>query len=184
MNEVLQAIAERYSCRDFTGAPISPEQVQALVDAALAAPSAMNRMPWHIVAVTDKAMLDEMDEAAMQSIQAQNPDMYNRMKDRGGKMFYNAPCLIFIAKEDNWDWAPLDCGIVSQNVALAAHALGLGSVICGMARIPLDGPNGEEWARRLQIPAGHSFGMSVCVGHVNSSKKPHVPKREKVTYIQ
>jgi nitroreductase len=183
MNEVLKAIAERNSCRDFSGEPLTDTQVNALVDAALAAPSAMNAMPWHIIAVTDKAMLDEMDAYAIQVIAEQNPDWHARMVERGGKIFYNAPCLLLIAKNDS-EWAPLDCGIVSQNVALAAHALGLGNVICGMARLAFDGPKGAEWAKRLQLPEGYTFAISVCVGAANKGKEPHELNRDKVTYIK
>jgi nitroreductase len=183
MNDVLKAIAERNSCRDFNGEPLTDQQLNALVDAALAAPSAMNAMPWHIVAVTDKALLDEMDAYALQVIAESNPEWHARMLDRGGKIFYNTPCLIIIAKNDS-EWAPLDCGIVSQNVALAAHSLGLGNVICGMARLAFDGPKKDEWTKRLQIPEGYTFGMSVCVGVANKGKEPHELERGKVTYIK
>ncbi|MCL2498950.1 MAG: nitroreductase family protein [Defluviitaleaceae bacterium] len=183
MNDVLKAIFERNSCRDFSGEPLTDEQVDLLVKSALASPSAMNAMPWHIIAVTDKAMLDEMDAYMYKHIEDTNPDWYNRMKERGGKIFYNAPCLILIAKNDS-DWATLDAGIVSQNVALAAHSLGLGNVICGMARLAFEGAKGGEWAKRLQIPEGYTFGMSVCVGKANKGKDPHELNHDKVTYIK
>jgi nitroreductase len=88
-----------------------------------------------------------------------------------------------IAKNTS-DWATLDAGIVTQNVALAAHSLGLGNVICGMARMGFEGPNGAEWAKRFQLPEGYNFGMSVCVGTANQGKTPHEPNRAKVTYIK
>jgi nitroreductase len=183
MNDVLKAIYERNSCRDFSGEPLTDVQVDELVKSALAAPSAMNAMPWHIIAVTDKALLDEMDAYALKTIEESNPDWFNRMKERGGKIFYNAPCLILIAK-NNSEWAPLDCGIVTQNVALAAHSLSLGNVICGMARMAFDGPRGEEFTKRLQIPEGYTFGMSVCIGIANKGKTPHEFNQNKVTYIK
>ncbi|HOO26028.1 MAG TPA: nitroreductase family protein [Clostridiales bacterium] len=43
MNETLKSIAERYSCRDFADTPLTDEQIKALADAALSAPSAVNR---------------------------------------------------------------------------------------------------------------------------------------------
>ena len=180
-NEVLKAIATRNSCRDFNGEPLTDAQVSALVDAALAAPSAMNTMPWHIIAITNKQMLDELDKDIIAKIAASNPEWHARMQERGGKVFYNAPCLILIAKNDS-DWAPLDAGIVSQNIALAAHSIGLGNVICGMARMGFEGDS--NWAQRLQIPDGYTFGMSVCVGHANKGKDPHELNRDKVTYIK
>jgi len=141
----------------------------------------MNLQPWHIIVVTDKALIEEIDAAGMEYIK-HDEEWYKRFADRGGKIFYNAPCLIFIA-QDNSDAAPLDCGIVSQNIALAAHSMGLGSTICGMARYPLMGEKGEELLRRLQFPEGYSFGMSVCVGKIKSGKQPHEIDTNKVTYI-
>lgn len=183
MNEVLRAIKERNSCRDFSGEPLTQEQVTALADAALAAPSAMNAMPWHIIVITDKAMIDELDTACIARIAVTNPDWYERMKERGGKVFYNAPCLIVIAKNDS-EWAALDAGIVTQNIALAAHSLGLGNVICGMARLGLEGEAGKDWEKRLQIPEGYTFAMSVCIGTANKGKEPHELNREKLTFIK
>ena len=183
MNDVIKTIMERYTCRDFTGAPIKDEHVEVLVKTALAAPSAMNLQPWHIIAITDKALVDEYAEECLTILKAGNPEFYQRIMDRGGKVMYDAPSLFIIAKDQS-EAATLDCGIVVQNMALAAHSLGLGSVICGMARAVLEGPNAQAWAKRLQIPEGYSFGMSICVGEVKSGKAPHELDPSKITYIK
>jgi len=182
MNEVLKTIADRYSCRDFLATSPTKEQIENLVNAALASPSALNLQPWHIIVVADKSLIDEMDTVAMEMGKVNNEPWYSRMMERGGKMFYNAPCMIFIMS-DGSNYATLDCGIVSQNIALAAHSMGLASVICGMARIPLGGEKGEEFKKRLKVPEGYEFGMSVCIGHANSAKTPHELVESKVTYV-
>ncbi|MCL2360303.1 MAG: nitroreductase [Defluviitaleaceae bacterium] len=183
MTQVIKAIFYRYSCRDFSPNPLQKEQVEMLAKTALAAPSAMNLQPWHVIVVTDKAMIEELDADAMSIVKEQGGEFYKRMSERGGRIFYNAPCLVLIAK-DSTDNASLDTGIATQNVALAAHDLGLASVICGMARLPLNGPRASEWAQRLQIPEGYTFGMSICVGTPNSGKLPHELDLSKVTYIE
>ena len=179
MNEIVRAIMERFSCRDFSPEPLPKEQVSILIDAALASPSALNLQPWHIIAVTDKALIEAMDEYAMSD---ENMPYYERIKERGGKMFYNAPCVLVIAI-DNTERAPLDAGIVSQNICLAAHSLGLGSCICGMMRIPLEGEKGKDFIKKLKIPEGMKFGMSVLVGKVKTPKAPHELDKSKVTYV-
>ena len=180
MNEVLNAITKRYSCRDFTGEAPTKEQIEMIVTAALAAPSAMNMQPWHIVVVNDKSFLDEMDSTVMVAENKDEP-WYNRIQERGGKMFYNAPCVIFIAIDDS-KWAEHDCAYVSQNITLAAHSLGLGSVICGMAALPLNSPKGPEFLKRLNFPKGYTLGISVLIGKPNTGKEPHELNRSKVTY--
>ena len=183
MSEALKCIMERYSCRDFTGEPLTKEQVDVLVKAALAAPSAVNRMPWHIVMCTDKTIIDEMDASGMEIVSAnEDKTTYNRLMERGGSMFYNAPAMMVVFG-DRSDWATLDSGILIQNVALAAHALGLGNVICGMLRIPLDGPKGEDFKKRLKFPADHDFAISIMVGKAKSGKEPHELDMNKVNYV-
>jgi len=184
MNEILKTIAERYSCRDFTGAPLKDEQVRAIAEAALASPSALNRQPWRIIIVTDKAIIDELDVEAMRILAAaEDKSGYERIKSRGGKVYYNAPCMMIVVS-DGPDVATLDCGIVSQTIALAAHSLGLGSVICGMAGIPLSGPRGDEFKKRLQFPAASKFVMAVLAGAAKSAKEPHELDMSKVTYLR
>ena len=183
MNETLKIIAARYSCRDFTGAALKDEEIKALVDAALAAPSGMNRQPWHIIIVNDKSLIDELDVEAMSILAAaKDKSGYERIKSRGGKVYYNAPCMVLVTSDDS-DFAPMDCGILSQNVALAATSLGLGSVICGMAGIPLSGPRGDELKKRLKFPNGYRFAISILVGAAKSGKAPHELDKSKVTYI-
>jgi len=184
MNETLKAIQTRYSCRDFNSTPLTDDHVNALADAALASPSAMNRQPWHVIMITNKGIIDEMDTEAMNILaNAEDKTMYERIQSRGGKIFYNAPAMVLVLSDDS-RWGALDAGILTQNVALAAHSLGLGNVICAMANIPLSGPKAEEYKKSLGFPEGYSFGMAILVGTANSGKDPHEHDQSKVTYVK
>ena len=184
MNETLKTITERYSCRDFADTPLACDQVKAITGAALAAPSAMNRQPWHVIVITDKAFIEELDAEGMSLLAAaEDKSGYERIMSRGGKMYYNTPCMIVVAS-DGSPYASMDCGILSQNLALAAHSLGLGSVICGMAGIPLSGPHGAALKERMQFPKGYEFGIAVLVGTPKSGKAPHDLDENKVTYMK
>jgi len=177
MNHTLDSIAQRYSCRDFADTPLADAQVEAIAQAALAAPSAMNRQPWQVIIVTDRTLIQDMS-AECRAIRAKAEPDQPLLDDP----FYNAPCLVMIAIDDS-KYAKLDCGILSQNVALAAQGLGLGSLICGNARPPLDGPRGAEFIQRLQFPDGYQFGMAVLLGTALSGKEPHELDQGKVTLI-
>jgi len=183
MNETLKTIAERYACRDFLSEPLTDEQVGAIVDAALAAPSAVNRQPWHVIVITDKNLIEELDVEAMGILAAAaDKSSYERIMSRGGKVFYGAPCMIMVAS-DGSAYAAMDCGILSQNVSLASYSLGLGSVICGMAGIPLKGPRGDEFKKRMDFPEGYEFGIAILVGAAKGGGVPHEHDSKKVTYI-
>ena len=184
MNETLKTIAERYSCRDFEDTPLTEEQIKIIVDSALASPSGVNRQPWHVIMITDKVLIEELDAEGMKILAAsEDISMYERIQSRGGKIFYNAPCMVMVAS-DGSKYAALDCGILSQNVALAAHSIGLASVICAMGVIPLNGSRGDELKKRMCFPEGYDFGIAVLIGTAKTTKAPHELDMAKVTYIK
>jgi len=185
MNEVLSAIAQRFSCRGYDGRPIEREKLDALVTAALQAPSAMNLQPWEIIVITDKGLVDEMDAACMETLgAAEDKSFYNRMMERGGKVYYNAPCLFLILKQPDNRRADIDCGIVTQNICLAAHSLGLDNVIVGMGEIPFNGPHGDEFKKRVGWTDGMAFAMGVLVGYGNVTKEPHEIDITKARFVE
>ena len=184
MNETINNISRRFSCRDFKSSPVTDEQIEHLVKAALSAPSARNLQPWHVIVVTDKALIEELDAEGMNLLaKEEDKSMFDRMMERGGKMFYDAPCLVVVLS-DGSKWGTLDCGILCQNVVLAAESLGLGTCIVGLAGIPLNGPKAAEYRKRLGFPEGYEFAIGVLVGEINSGKEPHEHDRSKVSYVE
>ena len=183
MNETIKNITERYTCRDFADTRLTDEQIRKLVNAALAAPSARNLQPWHVTVVTDKKIIEELDTAGMAVLDAEeDKTFYNTMMERGGKMFYNAPFAIIVTHNGS-KWGDLDSGILCQNVVLAALSLGLGTCIVGLLRVPLEGPKGEEFKKRLKFKDGYKFAIGVLIGTEKSGKAPHELDHSKVTYI-
>ena len=183
MNETIKHILERNSCRDFKDTPVKKEHIETLVKTALAAPSARNIQPWHIIVVTDKALIEEIDAEGMKILrESEEKAMYEMLLSRGGKLFYNAPCLILVLS-DGSEWATLDSGILCQNVVIAAESLGLGTCIVGLARIPLSGPKKEEYKKRLKFPENHEFCIGILTGEINKGKAPHDHDPSKVSYI-
>jgi len=180
MNPTLKVIANRYSCRAYDGVLPSREQLEAIALAAVQSPSGMNRQPWKIVVITDKAFIEEMDAEGMRILsELEDKAIYERMMSRGGTMYYDAPCMFFILKKPNAD---LDCGIVSENIALAASSMDLGNCICGLARIPLSGEKGETFNKKIGIDGEWEFGMAVLVGHAKEAGTPHEPDMSKIHF--
>ncbi len=184
MNETLRIIANRYSCRDYMPTPVPDDILSAIALAAIEAPSAVNAQPWHIIMVRDKELIADLDDEGMARLSSSSDKTsYNRIKERGGKLFYGAPCMAVIAIDGSRHGAPLDCGIVCQNITLAAASLGIASVICGLAGLPFTGPNGCEFERRLGFPEGYKFGCAVLLGYAKTPKAPHEPDYRKISYI-
>jgi nitroreductase len=115
---LLNIILERKSVRHFTAQPVSKSILETLMRAAMAAPSAKNRQPWDFIAVTDRNTLDSMA---------------NRLPYC--KMLLQAPAAIIvcgnmqkIANESDKNYWTQDCAAATQNILLAAEAIGLGAV--------------------------------------------------------
>lgn len=186
MNETLKVISNRYSCRDYKEELPSDEILQTIAEAAIQAPSGMNRQPWKVIVVKNKELLQDMETEGMSYLASMDDkSTYNRIMDRGGKLFYGAPCMIVVPIDQVGKEASLtDCGIVCQNIALAASSLGLANVICGLARLVLESsPRAEEFMKRLGFPEGYVFGCSVLLGYANTTKAPHTPDKDKIIFV-
>ena len=117
--DTLDAIHTRRSIRTYLDRPVPEELIQKLLAAAMQAPSARNQQPWQFVVIDDRAILAKiptfMPNAAM-----------------AGK----APLAILVCGDLNLEesegyWV-VDCAAAVENMLLAAHALGLGAVWCGV----------------------------------------------------
>ena len=112
---VLKNIFSRKSVRTYKDEPVSPEQVETLLKAAMAAPSGRNLQAWRFVVVREQAVKEKIAVG------------FN-------KMIAKAPVAIVvcgqIAKDDgepNNNWTA-DCAAATENLLLTAEALGLGAV--------------------------------------------------------
>lgn len=185
MNETLKVIANRYSCRDFKNEMIPDDLLQAIAEAGIQAPSAMNRQPWRVIVVKDKELIQDMEAEGLSNLaNMEDKSTYHRIMERGGKLFYNAPCMILVPiNQAQYEAALLDCGILCQNITLAASSLGIANVICGLTRLAFSGQRGEEFSKRLGFPEGYVFGCSVLLGYANTTKAPHAPDQDKIKII-
>lgn len=185
MNETLKVIANRYSCRDYRDEMPSDEMLQLIAEAAVQAPSGVNRQAWRVIVVKNKELIRDLESEGLSYLAGlEDKSTYQRIMDRGGRLFYGAPCMIVvpIASEQG---AQLDCGILCQNIALAATSLGLANVICGLTGTAFaSGLRSEEFSRRLGFPEGYVFGCSVLLGYAKTSKEPHEPDKNKILFVE
>ncbi len=188
MNEVLRVISERYTCRSYTGDAVEREKLEAIASAGIQAPSAINSQRWRIVVVTDKKLIEELDDAALELMRNSNDvAAYERIMSRGGKPFYNAPVMFLVLTNSNGRFSPeLDCGIVVENMALAATSLGLGNCVnlmCGTTIVALDENTRTAFKERVNWPEGYEFAVGLLVGYpANEPNPPHEPDPGKIIW--
>ena len=180
----IEAIFTRHSCRAFRGEMPQKGDLERIAQAAMAAPSAMNRQPWRVVVLTNQELMTEMDAEGMRNIAAL-PDqaLYERMVGRGGTLYYHAPCMMFVLTPKAAP-SPLDCGILTENIALAASGLGMDSLICGLAAFSFAGSKGAEFAKRLGFPEDHELSIAILLGYAEKPGKPHEIDMSKVSWVE
>ena len=183
MNETLNAIFDRRSIRSFTAQPLTQDELDTLVEVALASPTGMNAQPWQFQFITNQGLIADLNQAALDHFLATGNDaVIARMKARHESIFYGAPLLVVISMpKDNQD--AVDAGIAVANLAIAAQSMGLGSCIIGLASAAFAGEHKAELAARLDWPEDHRFAISIVIGHAAMSKEAHDRRPEKVRVI-
>ena len=186
MNDTLKAIAERYACKNFSDEPLSEETIEAIANAALASPSATNKQPWQITVVTDKSLIEELEDATMDALSKIPPmaGYYNMLKNTGTKIMGNASCMILLPIDKANEFAQYDCGIAAQTICIAAQSLGASSHIIAIADMAFGGEKGGYFTEKFSFPEGYGFGLAVLLGKEAAPGKPHEPNPEKITYIK
>ena len=121
-NQAVQNIMTRVSVREFTGEKISEAQIDTLLRAAMAAPSAINKQPWAFIVVTDEEKIAALGDALPYSRCSNKPavaiipcgDLSKAIPGEMGAFWVN------------------DVSAATENLLLAAHAMGLGAVWTGL----------------------------------------------------
>ena len=119
---VLNAIQTRASVRQFTGEKICDEQIQTLLRCAMSAPSAINKQPWAFVVVTEDSLLRQMGEAFP----------YSRCGNGAACAFVMCGDLSKAIEGEGQGFWINDVSAATENLLLAAHAMGLGAVWTGV----------------------------------------------------
>lgn len=189
MNDVLNTIASRYSCRGFSSQPVSRADLETIAKAGVQAPSSRGNAPWYLAVVTHRELIDQIRDSAFAVITRRDKEGYQRIMDRGGDLFYNAQALIVVASKPTYDLTPadFDAGLLTENICLAAHSIGLGTCICGFATHAFhvfNSPDGERFAKRLEIPYGYQMTVGILVGHPAKTKEQHPTDISSIRYFE
>ncbi|MCX5684206.1 MAG: nitroreductase family protein [Planctomycetota bacterium] len=107
--DALEALRTRRSCRTFAARQVPRDLVEKVVDAGRLAATARNEQPWEFVAVADPAALRQL----------------GGMTDHGRFIADSPACIAVLAKDTKYYIE--DGSAATQNMLLAAHALGLGA---------------------------------------------------------
>ena len=165
----IENIMTRTSIRQFRAQPVEQDKVDILLKAAMAAPSALNLQPWHFIVINDKETIALLS----------------------GKQPTSAPLMIAVCGDTDKTMLPdgstklpdfwvEDVSAATENLLLAAHALGLGAVWTGVYPA-MD--RTAEVANVLNCPQNIVPLAVVRVGYPDESPEPkNKYKEENISY--
>ena len=156
MDSFFELISKRQSCRSYSGQKVEREKLEKCIDAARLAPSACNSQPWSFTAVSS-------DELA--------PKVAKCLQEMGMNKFTDAcPAFIIITEETatlsarlggkvkNQEYAPIDIGLATAQLCLAATEQGLSTCIIGWF-------NESALKDLLGIPKAKRIRLVIAVGY-------------------
>ncbi|MDO4490551.1 MAG: nitroreductase family protein [Lachnospiraceae bacterium] len=180
--ETLACIKTRRSIRRYADTPVTKEEIEKVITAAIDSPSWKNTQTAGYVVVT-------------------NPEKKAHIADNcvlgfgnNQKIIHSAPAVIVLTTKNNISgferdgsatttkgthWQSFDAGIAAQTLCLAAHDLGLGTVIMGIY-------DETKVAEAVELPEGYSVSALIALGHAEA-EVPAVKRKElaeKLTVIE
>lgn len=155
--KMLDIIMKRRSIRKYTDQEVAGEQIERLLDAAMAAPSARNLKPWHFIVIKEREMLLEIAKVHPYA-----------------QMLKGASLAIVVCGDSKLQeiegYIVQDCSVATQNILLASESLGLGAVWLGVY------PRKERMAdlRRLMVLPDSVVPISlISIGYPAERPQPH-----------
>lgn len=154
--DAIEAIKTRRSIRRFKDKQVTEQEIKEILAAGMQAPSAVNEQPWQFVVIRDRAILEKI------------PSIHPY-----ASMAKDSSAAILVCGDMNFEkikgfWVE-DCSAAVENMLLAAHALGLGAVWCGIY------PNEERmfpFSKMFELPS-HIIPFALLpIGHPAEEKKP------------
>ena len=165
--KTIDCIFSRRSIRKYTNEKVSEKDIELLLKAASYAPSANNYQPWQFLIITDREMLNKLSEVHPYA-----------------KMLTQAQAAIIVCGDNEIQtelgYQVVDCCAATQNILLAAHSIGLGTVWLGLY------PRQERIAdmkKLFDLPENITPISLVAIGHHNEEKPiPERFNKEKIHY--
>lgn len=168
MNEALQNLLTRRSCRAYKGDQITAEELDAILKAGQYAPTGMGKQSPIIVVIQDAEKIREIEK--LNGSVMGNPD---------GHPFYGAPTLIVVFGDAESPLGGADANLVIGNLLNGANAVGVDSCYIWRARESFDSEAGKALKKAWNVPDNYIGIGNVILGYGKpEGKKEAAPRKE------
>ena len=166
-NETIETIMARRSIREYNADVVERAKLKAIMECGINAPNGQNKQSWEVRVVDSPEVMNEIKQIMI--------DAYD---EKVVGCFRGAPVMVFIARDLSYDFSAYDCGLMAENMMLAAQALGVGSICLGSpVRLINDNPACAPILERLKFSEGYE--LSLCVGLGYADEAPEAKPRDK-----
>lgn len=175
---VVKTIMERRSIRKYKPQPVEREKMQTIVECGVNAPNAMNRQPWEIRVVDNPDFINGVTELYKkeQPKAAEDPNFKN--------MFRNAPTVVFVDRDVQSGSAEFDCGLLSENMMLAAQSMGIGSCCLGSPAAFMRSPAAAEYLKKLGFSEGYELLYCIAFGYPDEAPAAKPRDLTKIKFVE
>jgi nitroreductase len=165
-NDTLNTIKSRRSIRSFKDEQIKDDEVEAVLEAGMYAPSAGNQQAWHFTVIQNKELLAWLNREAKERAKQLDDEHIKKMANNESlNIFYGAPTVILVSGEEKAMVIEADCAAATQNMLLAAESVGLGSCWVNLVLFAFNSPKAKEYLKELGVPDGYKPFSSVALGY-------------------
>lgn len=179
-NQVIETIMARRSIRQYKETPVGRDTMQTILECGINAPNAINRQAWEVRVVDDAEWLSGLSEIVV----AGSPMAQKMASDPGYRnVFRNAPTVVFIGNDTSFAYSPVDCGLMGENMVLAAWSMGVGSVVLGSPVSFFEIPGTEEYYKSLGFSEGYELLYCIAFGYAEESPEAKPRNAEKIKFV-
>ena len=171
MNTIMENLLTRRSVRAFEKKEIPADVLNQILNAAIYAPSGMGCQTWQFTAVTDRKKIQELAKAVEKEL------------DREGYDMYSPEVIILPSNEKDSRFGKEDNACALENIFLAAHSFGVGSVWINQLRDICDTPSVRSLLREWGIPDSHVVYGIAALGYPAPAPEKEVQKIGKIIIV-
>ena len=175
---VTDLMMSRRSIRAYKDSVISRDTLNEILKCGIHAPNGQNLQSYEIRVIDSPALIDSITQAVVKD----NPKIAER---KGFKnIFVNAPCVVCIAYDTTYDMAQIDCGLLGENIILAAWSRGIGSCCLGSsARWILDSPSAKPYLDRMAFSKNYKLLYCIALGYPDESPEAKPRRQDMIKFM-
>lgn len=177
---VVNTILARRSVRKYQEMPVRRDQMETIVKCGINAPSGMNRQPWEVRVVDNPEFLNGCTEAWLAGM-SEEQRTKTTSEEGFRNMFRNAPTVVFIAAPEGQ--GQLDCGLLTENMLLAAWSMGVGSCCLGGPIGFFRTPEGADYLKQLELSEGNQLVLAIAFGYPDEAPEARPRDEGKARFL-